>query len=87
MATRKPRRPARRAQLYEVVIRDKQADGDYRGGLHEAVGWLLQEAAKVRRNRPADANAVDAAVTAKVAELAASIPDYKPSRGGRRVAS
>lgn len=72
---------ANRASLYRTAIAAKQAEGDFKGALHEANRWLLEEQAKVRRQRPHHANAVDAAVTAKIAALAEQVPFFKPGTG------
>lgn len=71
---------ARRAGLYQQMIAAKQTAGDFKAGVHEANRWLLEELAKVRKQRPADADAVDAEVTRRLADLAAAIPGYKPAR-------
>jgi hypothetical protein len=71
---------ANRAGLYRDQIAVKQAEGDFKGALHEANRWLLEELAKVRRQRPHDAAAVDANVTAQLAKLAEAIPFYKPAK-------
>ena len=77
----------RRAGLYRDAITRKQAAGDFKGALHEANRWLLEELAKVRRQRPHEANGVDAAVTEKLAALAESVPFFKPSGGDRNGAA
>lgn len=70
---------ANRANLYRRNIAAKQADGDFKGALHEANRWLLEEMQKVRRQRPHHADAVDAELTEKLAGLAAAVPFYKPT--------
>lgn len=73
---------ANRAALYRREIETKQAEGDYRGARRSAQDWLLEELAKVRRQRPHHADAIDAEVTANLAKLAEQIPFYKPARKG-----
>jgi hypothetical protein len=79
MATGKRTKATRRAVHYEATIRQLQASGDYRAALHKSWEWLSEEAAKVRRQRPLEAAAVDAEVTAKLTALAAHIPSYRPA--------
>jgi hypothetical protein len=74
---------ANRAQIYRKAIAAKQAEGDLKGGLHEAYRWLMEELAKVRRARPHHAEAIDAEVTESLAKLAEQIPFYKPATKGR----
>ena len=77
MGTSRRDKTARRAALYEASVRRKQAEDDHRAALHEAMRWLLQEAAKVRRNRPRGvADSLDAALAEQVMKLAASVPSY-----------
>lgn len=71
---------ANRARLYRDRIANKQAAGDFKGGLHEAQRWLLEELEKVRRQRPHDAPLVDAELTAKLAALAEAVPFYRPKK-------
>lgn len=71
---------ANRARLYKGRIADRQADGDFKGGVHEAQRWLLEELEKVRRQRPHDAALVDAELTAKLAALAEAVPFYRPKK-------
>lgn len=74
---------ANRARLYRSRIAEKQAAGNYKGGVHEAERWLLEELEKVRRQRPQDAQAVDAELTQKLCELAEAIPFYRPRKAGQ----
>ena len=71
---------ANRAGQYRRTIETHQADGDYRGGLHEAERWLLGELQKVARQRPKDAEAVYREVTENLARLAEAVPFYKPAK-------
>ncbi|GAA3957381.1 hypothetical protein GCM10023085_44870 [Actinomadura viridis] len=73
---------ANRASLYRRSIAEKQAAGDFKGALHEANRWLLEELAKVRRQRPHEAAAVDAELTEKLAQLAEAVPFFRPARKG-----
>lgn len=75
---------ANRARLYKARIAEKQAVGDYKGGVHEAERWLLQELEKVRRQRPHEAPTVDAEITEKLAALAEAVPFYRPQKKGGR---
>lgn len=70
---------ANRARLYQDRIKAKQAVGDYKGAVHEAERWLLEELEKVRRQRPHHAQDVDADVTESLSKLAEAIPFYKPT--------
>lgn len=74
MATGKRAKAARRGAVYEASIRRMQAAGDHKGAVDEAKRWLSEELAKVRRQRPDRAAAIDAAVTAELMELAARVP-------------
>lgn len=71
---------ANRARLYKGRIAAKQAAGDFKGGVHEAERWLLEELEKVRRQRPLEAPAVDAELTAKLAALAEAVPFFRPKK-------
>lgn len=75
---------ANRARLYRGRIAAKQADGDFKGAVHEAQRWLLEELEKVRRQRPHEAPIVDAELTQKLAELAEAVPFYRPQKPGGR---
>lgn len=74
---------ANRARIYRDRIAAKQSTGDYKGAVHEAERWLLEELEKVRRQRPADAQAVDVELAQKLADLAAAIPFYRPRKAGQ----
>lgn len=73
---------ARRSGEYQTAIETAQAAGDFRGAFHLAERWLLGEAAKYARQRPADANQMYADVTAQLTKLGEAIPFYKPARKG-----
>lgn len=76
---------ANRAGLYKARIAAKQAEGDFKGAFHESARWLSEELEKVRRQRPHHAQAVDAEVTQKLADLAEALPFYRPRKEGGRV--
>ncbi len=69
---------ANRARQYRDRIAAKQADGDFRGALHEAERWLLSEASRVARQRPGDAQRIHVEVTERLATLAEALPSYRP---------
>lgn len=71
---------ARRTSQYQAEIAAAQQAGDFRGALHLAERWLLGEAAKYARQRPADANQMYADVTKQLTKLGEAIPFYKPAR-------
>ena len=71
---------ANRARLYRGYIAAKQAEGDFKGAVHEAKRWLLEELEKVRRQRPHHAQAIDAEVVDKLAAIAEALPFYRPTR-------
>lgn len=72
---------AGRAVSYRERITAAQAAGDYRQGADLAIQWLRGELAKVRRQRPQDAAAIDAELTQKLSDLAEAIPFYRPRKG------
>jgi hypothetical protein len=71
---------ANRATQYRTAIDARFAEGDFRGGLHEAERWLLGELQKVARQRPKDAPAVYRDVAESLARLAEAVPFYKPTQ-------
>lgn len=78
---------ANRASQYRSAIAALQRHGDYVNAAQEAKGWLMSELRKVARQRPADATAIYAEVTERLAALAEAIPTYKPTKavkGGAR---
>lgn len=75
-------RAVSRATNYRMQIAKAQAAQDYERGTNLSLDWLKGELAKVRRTRPEDAAAVDAALTEKVSELAEAVPFFKPARKG-----
>lgn len=87
MGSSKRDKTTRRAAMHEAAVRRLVAKGDHQAALHEAMGWLLGEASKVRRQRPTDSAALDAALAEQLMKLAVSVPSFTVSGEVRRGAS
>lgn len=87
MGTSKRDKAVRRAAMYEASVRRHLSAGDHRAAVHEAMRWLLEEAAKVRRQRVQDSAALDAALAEQLMKLAVSVPSFTAPKEVRRVAS
>jgi len=70
----------RRAVRFAAAVRELLADGCGDAALTEAVARLRSEAAKVRRQRPADGALIDAELAGTVLAAAARLSDHKPER-------
>lgn len=74
---------AGRAVSYREEIQAAQTAGDYRRAMDLSIQWLRGELAKVRKQRPQDAQSVDAELTQKISALAEAIPFYRPRKVGQ----